>query len=239
LSASLETELEEDEDIDTLALMQADDAEALKEAFAKRGEELREALRRGRQWFGAVDTLPERLAAIIAEGAPSVWTHVPLEVVESKQVRIVEAVPEAERMLDEEPAVLAPAMTRAEMAPAPAVALPVEAEPTVPAHYSDGEQAPTWNGNGRKATLVFCLKDHILLARRRRSQPRNTLPHQKNRTEVLSIPATSEIGEAQTPTPAGVVTLSLWDMTSHINEDAADIALPVPATPLQRPLWAE
>ncbi len=132
-----------------------------------------------------------------------------------------------------------PAMTMAEMAPAPTATLPVEAEPSLPVHRSDGELAPTQNGHGRTPTLVFGLADHILLARRRRSQPRNTLPHQKNRTEVLSIPATSEIGEAQTPTPAGVVTLSLWDMTAHTDEDAADIALPVPATPLQRPLWAE
>jgi len=240
LSASLETELEEDdEDLDALALMQADDAEALKEAFAKRGEELREALRRGRQWFGAVDTLPERLAAIIAEGAPSVWAHVPSKAVESKQVRIVEAVPDAERMSPEEPAMFVPAMTMVEMAPAPTATLPVEAEPSLPAHRPDSEQAPTWNGNNRKSTLVFGLVDHILLARRRRSQPRNTLPHQKNRTEVLAIPAISEINEAQTTRPAGVMLLSLWELTPQTHEDAADIALPVPATPLQRPLWAE
>ncbi len=238
LSASLETELEEDEDIDALALLQIDDTEALKGAFAKRGEELQEALRRGRQWFGAVDTLPERLTAIIAEGGPSVWAHDPAEAAFTP-IHIVEAVPEAERMSLEEPAMPVPAIVMAEMAPAPTAAFPVEAEPPVPAHLSDGEQAPTWNGNGRKPALVFGLADHILLARRRRSQPRNALPHQKNRTEVLSIPATSEIGEPQTPTPAGVVTLSLWGMTSHINEDAADIALPAPATPLQRPLWAE
>src|SRR6266487_2122895 len=238
LSASLETELEEDEPFDPMTLMQADDAEALKEAFAKRGEELREALRRGRQWFGAVDTLPERLAAIIAEGGPSVWAYDPAAAAFTP-IHIVEAVPEAERMSLEEPAMPVPAIVMAEMAPAPTAAFPVEAEPPVPAHLSDGEQAPTWNGNGRKPALVFGLADHILLARRRRSQPRNALPHLKNRTDVLSIPASSEIGDPQTPTPAGVVTRSLLGMTSHINEDAADIALPAPATPLQRPLWAE
>jgi hypothetical protein len=239
LSASLETELEEDEDIDTLALMQVDDTEALKEAFAKRGEELQEALRRGRQWFGAVDTLPERLAAIIGEGASSVWTHVPSEAVESKPVRIVEAVPESERMPLEEPALPVPAMTMAEMVPAPTAAVPVEAEPTLPAYRPDGELAPTYNGHGRNPTLVFGLADHILLARRRRSQPRTTLPHQKNRTEVLSIPATSETSDPHITGSSGVVMLSLWELTPHTNEDAAVIVLPVPATPLQRPLWAE
>jgi predicted RNA methylase len=238
LSASLETELEEDEPFDPMTLTQADDAEALKEAFAKRGEELREALRRGRQWFGAVDTLPERLAAIIAEKVPSVWAHDPVEV-EPTQARIVEAVPEAERMPLEEPALPVPAMTMAEMAPAPTAALPIEVEPTIPAYRPDGELAPTQNGHGRNPTLVFGLADHILLARRRRSQPRTTLPHQKNRTEVLSIPATSEIGEPQDTSSSGVMLLSLWELTPHTNEDAAVIVLPVPATPLQRPLWAE
>src|SRR5579872_4230812 len=40
-----------------------DETEALKAAFARRSEELQQALKRGRQWIGVVDTLPERLAA--------------------------------------------------------------------------------------------------------------------------------------------------------------------------------
>jgi len=240
LSASLETQLEDDdEEVDTLPLLQIDDTETLKEAFAKRGEELREALRLGRQWFGAVDTLPERLATILAEKTPSVWTHGPSEAVESKQVHIVEAVPEPGRMSLEESALPMPAMTMANITPAPTAALPGEAEPTLPVYRPDGELAPTQNGHGRNPTLVFGLADHILLARRRRSQPRSTLPHQKNRTEVLSIPATSETSEAQITRPAGVMMLSLWELTAQTNEDVADIALPVPTTPLQRPLWAD
>jgi hypothetical protein len=46
-----------------------DETEALKAAFARRGEELQQALKRGRQWIGVVDTLPERLAALYAEAA--------------------------------------------------------------------------------------------------------------------------------------------------------------------------
>ncbi len=46
-----------------------DENEALKAAFARRGEELQQALKRGRQWIGVVDTLPERLAAIHAQTA--------------------------------------------------------------------------------------------------------------------------------------------------------------------------
>jgi len=44
-----------------------DETEALKAAFAWRGEELQQALKRGRQWIGVVDTLPQRLAALHAE----------------------------------------------------------------------------------------------------------------------------------------------------------------------------
>jgi len=46
-----------------------DETEALKAAFARRDEELQQALKRGRQWIGVVDTLPERLAALHAEAA--------------------------------------------------------------------------------------------------------------------------------------------------------------------------
>jgi hypothetical protein len=46
-----------------------DETEALKAAFARRGEELQQALKRGRQWIGVVDTLPERLAALYEEAA--------------------------------------------------------------------------------------------------------------------------------------------------------------------------
>src|SRR6266699_1190309 len=126
LSASLETELEEDEPFDALTLMQADDTEALKEAFAKRGEELREALRRGRQWFGAVDTLPERLAAIIAEAAPSVWALVPPETAESRQVRVVESVLEPEQAICVEQDMSMPVLEMAETTPAPVPVVPVE-----------------------------------------------------------------------------------------------------------------
>ena len=48
-----------------------DETEALKAAFARRGEELQQALKRGRQWIGVVDTLPERLAALHAEAMHS------------------------------------------------------------------------------------------------------------------------------------------------------------------------
>ncbi len=240
LSASLESELEEDdEDGDVMALMQADDAEALKEAFAKRGEELREALRRGRQWFGAVDTLPERLATIIAEDAPSVWAQATTKQVEPEPARVVESVPEPQRTSREEQGMPIPAMEMEDTIPASTAELPAAAEPMVRAHHSDGELAPACNGNGRKPALVFGLADHILLVRQRRSRPRIATPRPKNRTEVQSIAAINEAGEPQDTDSTGIVMLSLWDLVAPKHEDAAASALPVPATPYQSTLWAE
>jgi hypothetical protein len=66
LSHSLES-MEEEEA--TFFTQPEDETEALKAAFARRGEELQQALKRGRQWIGVVDTLQERLAAIHAEAA--------------------------------------------------------------------------------------------------------------------------------------------------------------------------
>src|SRR6266702_944095 len=152
---------------------------------------------------------------------------------------MVEAVAERDRLISELPGLTMSSVTLVEIAPTFPVYRAVEAEPTIPAYRPDGEHAPTQNGHGRNPTLVFGLADHIVLARRRRSQSRTTLPHQKNRTEVLSTPATSETSEPHITGSSGVVMLSLWDMTAHTDEDAADIALPVPASPLQRPLWAE
>ncbi len=239
LSASLESELEDDEDVDALALMQADDTKALKEAFAKRGEELREALRRGRQWFGAIDTLPERLATVIAEAAPLVWAHVAPETVESKPVRVVEALPELEHASCEEQDMPVSAQEMAETTPAPVPVVPVEVVSALPAQQGDGMHAPACNGNGRKPPLVFGFADHILLVRQRRSRPQTASPRPKNRTNVQSIPGINEVSEHQDTDSTVVVTLSLWDLTAYTDEEAAAIALPIPTTPLQRPLWAE
>jgi hypothetical protein len=64
LSHSLES-MEEEEA--SFFAQPEDEAEALKAAFARRGEELQQALKRGRQWISVVDTLPERLAALHAK----------------------------------------------------------------------------------------------------------------------------------------------------------------------------
>jgi hypothetical protein len=217
--------------VDTLALMQVDDAVALKVAFAKRGEELREALRRGRAWFGAGDSLPERLAALMAGDAPSVWTHIPAKHAVPEPVRVVDAVLEPERSL--------PAQERTETSPAPVPVVAPSVVLATPVQQQEGVLAPALSGNGRKSTLVFGLADHILLVRRRRSRPQNASPRPKNRTTVQSIPGITEGSEPPDTEVAGVMTLSLWDLAEPQHEDAAAMSLPVPATLRQSTLWAQ
>lgn len=82
LSASLEA-LSEEEEEDALA-----GQEELAAAFARRAEDLAATLKRGRQWLGLVDTLPERLLTlhaarvaadpVIVEAAPARPPVVPL-----------------------------------------------------------------------------------------------------------------------------------------------------------------
>jgi len=76
-----------------------DETEALKAAFARRGEELQQALKRGRQWIGVVDTLPDRLAAIHAQTA--IITPEPVAALANRHA-VVEA--ETVEVLPEEPA---------------------------------------------------------------------------------------------------------------------------------------
>jgi len=61
LSASLEALGDEEDEAEAL-----DGQEELAAAFARRAEDLTATLKRGRQWLGLVDTLPERLATLHA-----------------------------------------------------------------------------------------------------------------------------------------------------------------------------
>ena len=78
-SETVEAELltDEDETPTLLKLLNDDDASELTDAFARRATEERETLQRGRNWFGAVDTLPERLPAFFAERSGNVWFGFP------------------------------------------------------------------------------------------------------------------------------------------------------------------
>ncbi|MBA2396173.1 MAG: hypothetical protein H0V70_25895 [Ktedonobacteraceae bacterium] len=75
-SATVEAELlteEEEGEEDPEALVNVTDEEELKAAFSRRAKEEHEALKRGRTWIGATDTLAERLPAFFTGPQPSIW----------------------------------------------------------------------------------------------------------------------------------------------------------------------
>jgi len=151
----------------------------------------------------------------------------------------VESVPEPERASCAEQGVPEPVLEMKETTPVPAVPVEVVVVSALPTQQGDGMLIPASNGNGRKPALVFGLADHILLVRRRRSRPQSASPRPKNRTDVQSIPGITEVSEPHDANSNGVVMLSLWDLADPLHEDAAAIALPVPATPRQSTLWAQ
>jgi predicted RNA methylase len=263
LSACLEeTELadeagEEEESCDTLLLTEADDSAALKAAFAQRGAELREALKRGRQWFGAVDTLPERLAELMATQSASVWTIAAGASREmDRAVRIVESVPAPQATTPgEEHSHPTPPEAAAAAASeyAPVAAQPVASEAAaapVALPQQDGEEtAAVTPSHDRVGTplLVFGLAEHIQLVRRRRTLPASspTKPRAGNRTEVRYIPSLNEAGEAPASVPPAVVLLSLWDHLASLSQEEGELVegvntRPVPTTAIQSmSLWAD
>jgi hypothetical protein len=246
LSASLELE-DEEGSFDVEQLLNLADGDVLKAAFAKRGEELRAALKQGRQWFGVTDTLTERLAATLAAHAPSVWEHVPAERTKAAQ-RNAPPLPDApvvDSTLVKSPAsapsgvsgisMLMPAMATGGDGSGSPGDEPVR---TPDAHRREEALVPA--AIGTKAVVVFGLKDHIELVRKRRQRSRGTA-RPRNRTEVYCIPAVGDngIGEHTTLVSAELVLLSLWpDDFSRLDEDAeiAPASLP-PSPPVQGGLW--
>ncbi len=198
---------------------------ALKAVFARRAEELRQALVRGREWLGGLqDTLAERLVALAASptGGRSVWAECPQPPVSSRtstrrspgvereqperddtHSAVVESLPVLpSRLLPT--AALSPAMPDG-AAPAPLPAAPIQ------------EPAPVLVV-GSRAEVVFGRDEDIALVRvrsRSRRAPRYGEPL-KRRVPVSEreIPSLTE-----TETAAGegersqqVAMPSLWDL---------------------------
>jgi hypothetical protein len=225
LSASLEEEifgsLEAPESHDDLAQIEA--------AFARRNQELAKALKQGRQWFGIIDTLPERLALAMTLRPSDIWTQMPkvsplseesiFMVGEESAVEPPLFVP----VLAEEPAqdqlqVKAQpvdsqedtAPTKQTTAPTMSVVSPVS-EPTTPAPLA----------------LIFGDEEAIKRARKQRgTRSRRTMPRLKNPVTVKDIPAAlieSESSKGKQPETEIVVT-SLWEDLSFSEGDDASVA---------------
>jgi hypothetical protein len=88
-SATVEAELLVDDEVgedDQQALVDVSDEGELKAAFSRRSREEHEALKRGRTWIGATDTLAERIVAFFTGPQPPIWTMRPPR----QQVRMIE-----------------------------------------------------------------------------------------------------------------------------------------------------
>lgn len=222
---------EEEEDLFPLRYSE-EEAQQLKDAFARRAAEEREALKRGRQWLGGVsDTLPQRLPAFFADAhRPSVWKapHTPRLVSPPNVPHLL-----SETVLEEKAARGVPESEIPVLTPDEAAKDRLEAEPAVPAATAPQveKQRPQKIGKGqqqrpqeRKASgtrtvtpaampdvigkLIFGNEEQIALLRRSR-RPRKPAslkhPRRTSPVEVCTIAAATDASEPQ------VLPLSLWD----------------------------
>jgi hypothetical protein len=210
--ARLSASLEEGEVFGEIPLdqssLEAEDLAAIEANFARRNEELALALKEGRRWLGAKDTLPERVASVMALCYPDIWAQWPPMTYLPDEGIFVEG---CEKSASEVGDAEAPAPVEAiEVSPA---LTPVETltEALVSDQASVATPVPA-------QTLVFGDEDDIRSARKQRGKrPRRTLPHLKNPTTVKDIPA-EQLIPATTPVQSGatqpeIVVISWWEMS--------------------------
>ena len=194
-----------------LLLRAGDDSAEIEANFVRRNQELAEALRRGRQWFGVVDQLSERLAAVIAAQHPDVWATMPEMTYLPEADLYAPELPPAVEGRPGEPELRMDAHEAAE-------ALSTETAP--PTTSGGGEQAagaplvvhvPV---RDRSVTVTFGDEEDIKRVRKLRgSRPRRTTPKPKNPITVKHIPAFVEAPastEAQEEEPE-LILASIWD----------------------------
>ncbi len=232
-----EEEDEEEEDLFSLSYSE-EEAQQLKDAFARRAAEEREALKKGRQWLGGVvDTLPKRLPAFFTgERRPSVWKEQPTRrFVFTPEAITVQAV--AGRMDDiarqeSETAGQAQAISAAVdvSVNGASAALPTASAPSLTSGTkpsSQTTQAKPGKAPGKKTSasslmaalpgkLIFGNEEHIALVRRpKRSRKPASLKHPKRTSpvEVRTIASVNETAIIEA-TPQAIA-LSLWDVNDE------------------------
>jgi len=263
LSSLLEqSEGEEDEENAMLQLSGeeevAEEEAVLKAVFAKRAEELRKALVRGREWLGGVkDDLAERLTALATcpTARVSVWAERPLPLALSinRTTRQTEQVgvelPERKDEQQHEPLITLPAATSPMLA---ALSPLLPDEVTMTTLPVAPQQEPTWEpalAVGSRAEVVFGRNEHIALARvrsrTRRSGGYRETPRRRIPVSERDIPSLVE-GEVAGANEQchHVLMPSLWDQlvapTSQAST-ATSTLFAVPShnqhTPYQSQLW--
>jgi hypothetical protein len=210
---SAEIEAGELSELDLL-VQERDDSAEIEANFVRRNQELAEALRRGRQWFGVEDRLSNRLATIIAAQHPDVWASTPeltyLPEVDLSELELpltVEVKPE-----EETPEPQVDTHHGREEAPTAEVALPTTSV--------GGEQATAvpvvvhLPARERRGAVTFGDEEDIKRVRKlRASCPGRSRPKPKNSTTVKNIPAFVKVAAllgAQEEGPE-LILASLWD----------------------------
>jgi hypothetical protein len=234
----------------------AEEETALKAVFARRAEELRKALVRGREWLGGIqDDLADRLAALAASPAAtvSVWAMRPqLHVSSIPRARKAIQVDAEQPQRDDgqhEPVIILPAVT-APMLPAVALSpvLPDGITTSLPAVGPLPEPASSLV-IGSRAEVVFGRDEHIALARVRSRARRSRGYGEPLRRRVpvteRDIPSLDE-GEAagKEEQCRQATMLSLWDVLVAPTSEAV-VATPMRFAlssdqrhaPHQSPLW--
>lgn len=230
---SLPEEEEKDEEALFSLSYSEEEAQQLKDAFARRAEEERQTLERGRQWLGGIiDTLQKRLPAFFT-GAPrlSVWKEQPRRrVVFAPETADVLAkpdqrngtqshTPEAERQPVESVEGHASVTRATTSAVSPRIDTgqsrdPGNVKPTETAPLKHQKAKEHKNvAAGVPGKLIFGNEQHIALLRRpRRSRKPASLKHPKRTSpvEVRTIASRSEAVGVETAPQATV--LSLWDV---------------------------
>ena len=214
----------------------AEEETALKVVFARRAEELRKALVRGREWLGGIqDDLTERLAALAASptATVSVWAMRPEVLVSSipRARKAVQVDAEQQQRDDDQ---------RESVSTLPAPVLPAAAlSPVLPdgiaASLPVVEPLPEPTPSpvvGSRAGVVFGRDEHIALARvrsrARRSRGYGEPLRRRMPVTEREIPSLGE-GEAagKEEQCRQVTTFSLWDLLVAPTSEA------VVATPMR------
>jgi len=237
-----ENEDDEEEDAAVVLSGESDVAEeevALKTVFARRAEELRQALARGREWLGGIqDDLADRLAALAtcSPARVSVWAERPRPLVSSltsahKDFRMDAAQPQRDDP-QREAVILLPSATPSVLpAAAPSLGLPAQRAASTPPTVPLPESVPTVT-IGSRAEVVFGRDEHIALARVRSRARRSRGYGEPLRRRVpvteRDIPSLGE-GEAagKEEQCRQTTMLSLWDLLVAPTSEA------VVATPMR------
>ncbi|MEO9030058.1 MAG: DUF6094 domain-containing protein [Ktedonobacteraceae bacterium] len=258
-------EEENGEQMEKLTFSQ-EEAEQLKEAFARRAAEERETLKRGRQWFGGVvDTLAERLPAFFTEERQrvSVWASPPdprrVSLTSAKDAPTWEAMRVIERVLlsettgeatsallptpqlqtaDQTGSARSELVTPATLEAIPSVSVEVDLSPSLVMPTAQKDLQPTTRDP--VARLIFGHEEHIQLARPKRARKARKLgaptPRRKDPVEVQTIPAVSALPAEAVPQ---ITLLTLWDWLSA--DATTSTPMPSVKTPtlVQPLLWGD